>query len=78
MGGVSPQIVRDWIVRFNAHGAAGLIKPTALCGQLSARPRHHAQDEQAISDFKKASRVRSYDDILGICCEASDVRSRPA
>ncbi len=25
MGGVSPQIVRDWIVRFNAHGAAGLI-----------------------------------------------------
>ncbi len=27
--------------------------------KLSARPRHHAQDEQAISDFKKASRLPS-------------------
>lgn len=25
IGGVTPQIVRDWIVRFNARGAAGLI-----------------------------------------------------
>ena len=29
MGGVSPQIVRDWIVRFNAQGAAGLINGRA-------------------------------------------------
>lgn len=116
IGGVSPQIVRDWIVRFNARGAEGLIagrssspvsKLTAdhrsvlatliddgpdpavhgvvrwrlkdlaawlakehgvaldettigraLKGlgyrKLSARPRHHAQDEHAIADFKKA------------------------
>lgn len=121
MGGVSPQIVRDWIVRFNAQGSAGLINgrapgpaskltdehrralaqrveegpDPAVHGvvrwrlkdlaawlaeehgltldettvgralkalgfrKLSARPRHHAQDEQAISDFKKASRLPS-------------------
>ena len=29
MGGVSPQIVRDWIVRFNAQGSAGLINGRA-------------------------------------------------
>ena len=29
IGGVGPQIVRDWIVRFNAQGAAGLINGVA-------------------------------------------------
>ena len=118
MGGVTPQIIRDWVVRFNARGGEGLIaghaggnasKLTAdhrlalakmvedgpdpavegvvrwrlkdlvawldrthgvtldettlgraLKGlgyrKLSARPRHHAQDEHAIKDFKKTSR----------------------
>lgn len=121
IGGVGPQIVRDWIVRFNARGASGLINGRAggpapkltaehrqalakmvdngpdpavhgivrwrlkdlvawlakehgvsldettvgraLKGlgyrKLSARPRHHAQDEHAIADFKKASRPLS-------------------
>ena len=121
IGGVSPQIVRDWIVRFNGRGAAGLVTSRALgraskltadhrralakmvedgpdpavhgvvrwrlkdlaawlakehgivldettigralkalgYRKLSARPRHHAQDEHAIEDFKKASRLRS-------------------
>jgi len=117
IGGVTLQIVRDWVVRFNAEGPAGLLdrKPPgcrALLGadqrralaevvetgpipaahgvvrwrlidlaqwiwdefaisiskqtlsrelralgyrKLSARPRHHAQDADAIPIFKKAS-----------------------
>lgn len=118
IGGVTLQIVRDWVVRFNAGGPGGLInrkapgQPSKLnneqraaiakiigsgpipavhgvvrwrlvdLGQwiweefrivvakqtlsrelramgyrkLSARPRHHAQAEGAIEDFKKPSR----------------------
>jgi transposase len=117
IGGVTLQIVRDWVVKFNAHGPRGLIDKKApgqasrlndlhraalakaidegpipaihgvvrwrlidLCQwvfeefrvtvsvqtlsrelramgyrRLSARPRHHAQAEGAIEDFKKAS-----------------------
>ena len=120
IGGVTPQIVRDWVVRFNARGAAGLIsgriggsvsklsadhrralvkkvedgpdpavddvvrwrlkdlvawldrtygvaldettvgRALKALGyrKLSARPRHHAQDEHAIEDFKKVSPPR--------------------
>ena len=115
IGGVTPQIVRDWVVRFNARGGDGLIAghaggsapkltddhrralakmvdegpdpvvdgvvrwrlkdlvvwlarergltldETTLSRalkalgyrKLSARPRHHAQDDHAIDDFKK-------------------------
>ncbi len=115
IGGVTLQIVRDWVMKFNNHGSDGLIdrKPpgqparlndthraalaamikngptTAIHGvvrwrlvdlcqlmweefrvsiakqtmsrelramgyrKLSARPRHHTQDEDAIEDFKK-------------------------
>lgn len=118
IGGVTVQIVRDWVVKFNAHGPEGLIDRKApgpsprltpahrkaladlietgpipaihgvvrwrlidLCQwvfetfrvslskqtmsrelramgyrKLSARPRHHAQNPQAIEDFKKTSR----------------------
>jgi transposase len=117
IGGVTLQIVRDWVVKFNAQGPDGLIDKKApgqalrlndthraalaraidegpipaihgvvrwrlvdLCQwvfeefrvsvsvqtlsrqlralgyrRLSARPRHHAQAEDAIEDFKKAS-----------------------
>src|ERR1700723_2199924 len=117
IGGGTLQIVRDWVMKFNAHGPEGLIdrKPPGqrsrlngahraalatilergpipavhgvvrwriidLCQwmfeefrvvvakqtlsrelramgyrKLSARPRHHAQAEGAIEDFKKAS-----------------------
>jgi transposase len=117
IGGVTLQIVRDWVVKFNAHGPDGLIDRKApgqpsrlndthraalaamiesgpmpavhgivrwrlidLCQwlfeefritvakqtlsrelrgmgyrKLSARPRHHAQAEGAVEDFKKAS-----------------------
>jgi transposase len=117
IGGVTLQIVRDWVVKFNAHGPQGLIdrKPPGqpsrlddthraalaailesgpipavhgvvrwrivdLCQwifeefrvpiakqtlsrelrgmgyrKLSARPRHHAQAEGAIEEYKKSS-----------------------
>jgi transposase len=117
IGGVTRQIVRDWVVKFNAHGPDGLIdvkqsgrpsrlddtRRTALAAivesgpipavhgvvrwrvidlcqwmfeefrvtiakqtlsrelrtmgyrKLSARPRHHAQVDGAIEDFKKNS-----------------------
>lgn len=117
IGGVTLQIVRDWVVKFNVHGPDGLIdrkapgqpsrlndaqrvalaamiesgpipaihsvvrwrlvdlaqwlfeehrvtiSPKTLSREvralgyrkLSARPRHHAQAEGAIEDFKKAS-----------------------
>jgi transposase len=117
IGDVGLQIVRDWVLRFNAHGPAGLLdrkapgRPSKLNGvqrativqmiesgpipaihgvvrwrlidlmqwifeefritiakqtlsrelramgyrKLSARPRHHAQAEGVIEDFKKAS-----------------------
>lgn len=120
IGGVTLQIVRDWVVRFNAQGPAGLIDGKAPGGQpllsddqrralvqaiedgpipashgvvrwrlvdlaqwvwdefrisiskqtlsrelralgyrkLSARPRHHAQEPQAIPAFKKTSPPR--------------------
>jgi len=117
VGGVGLQIVRDWVVRFNAEGPAGLVdrkapgkvpklneaqrralaemvergpipavdgvvrwrlkdlvrwifedfgisldettvgrelKAMGFC-KLSARPRHHAQNEFALEDFKKVS-----------------------
>jgi transposase len=121
IGDVTLQIVRDWVVKFNAHGPDGLIDRKApgqppklndahraalmkmieegptpaihgvvrwrivdLCQwvfeefriavaeqtmsrelrkmgyrKLSARPRHHAQAQDAIEDFKKASRPAS-------------------
>ncbi len=117
MGGVTLQIVRDWVVKFNAHGPDGLVDRKApgqpsrlndmhraaiaaliesgpipaihgvvrwriidLCQwmfdeygvsiakqtlsrelramgyrKLSARPRHHAQADGAIDNFKKTS-----------------------
>ena len=117
IGGVTLQIVRDWVLKFNAHGPAGLIDRKApgpepklksehrvalaalteagptpaihgvvrwrlidLCQwlweecrvsiakptlsrelramgyrKLSARPRHHAQADGAVENFKKTS-----------------------
>jgi transposase len=121
LGGVRLQSVRDWVLRFNAHGPAGLLDLKAPGPQpqlndaqrlalkeiveagpipavhgvvrwrlidlvqwlyeefavsldetrvgrelkamgfrkLSARPRHHAQNEFAVEAFKKTSRPRS-------------------
>src|SRR5215212_6938680 len=95
IGGVTVQIIRDWVVKFNAHGREALqaiieqgpipaihgvvrwrlvdliawlweefritISKQTLSRELramnyrklSARPRHHAKNEAAISAFKK-------------------------
>ena len=52
IGGVGLQIVRDWMLRFNAKGPDGLLG----FRKLSARPRHYAQDPEAAEAFKKVSR----------------------
>lgn len=127
VGGVTLQIVRDWVLRFNEHGAEGLIDrkaPGAVpkldaaqrlalaervergpipavdgvvrwrlkdlvqwiyeefsisidettvgrelramgFAKLSARPRHHAQNEFAAEAFKKASPRRSLRSAAG-------------
>ena len=41
IGGVTVQIVRDWVVKFNAHGPAGLVnrKPPGQPSKLSAPRR---------------------------------------
>ena len=121
VGGVTLQIVRDWVLRFNAEGPSGLVERKAPgkapllqaehraalaaaveagprpypdgvvrwrlvdlahwlwerfglsvsrqtlgrelrsmgYAKLSARPRHCAQDPQAVDQFKKVSRTRS-------------------
>jgi transposase len=127
IGGVTVQIIRDWVVKFNAHGPAGLInrkppgQPSKLTDahrvalqaiveqgpipaihgvvrwrlidliqwvweefrisiskqtlsrelramnyrKLSARPRHHAKSEAAVSAFKKLPRPSGGDPAGG-------------
>lgn len=50
LGSVTVQIVRDWVVRFNAHGPAGLIdrKPPGQPSRLT--DAHRAALVQAIED----------------------------
>ena len=86
IGDVSPQVIRDWVVRFNGKGPEGLIDgvvrwrradlarwifqeyrlslDVSTVGRelralgfvkLSARPRHHGQNEFAVEAFKKTS-----------------------
>src|SRR5580700_8028697 len=140
-GGVGVQIVRDWVVRFNAKGPDGLLngkapgarsilderqrralrqavedgpipalhgvvrwrlidlaqwlfeefrvsisKPTLSrelrhmgFRKLSARPRHHAQDEEAAVAFKKRMArpvcKRFYDLVLSVCDNVSGLRT---
>src|SRR5215212_7352085 len=58
IGGVTRQIVRDWVVKFNAHGPEGLIdrKPPGPPSRLTdAHPRHHAKSEVEVSAFRAPS-----------------------
>ena len=43
IGGVTLQIVRDWVLKFNAQGPEGLIdrKPTGQTSRLSEQHRQH-------------------------------------
>lgn len=57
LGSVSVQIVRDWVERFNARGADGLIngKAPGSRSKLNEAPRHYAQNELEKDAFKKIS-----------------------
>jgi transposase len=52
IGGVTLQIVRDWVVRFNAEGPAGLIdrKPPGSAPKLGA-PKLGAAERQALAQM---------------------------
>ena len=45
VGGVGPQVIRDWVLRFNADGSEGLIDGKA-CGQ---RPKLNHAQRQALA-----------------------------
>ncbi len=47
IGGVTVQIVRDWVVKFNAHGPAGLIDRKAP----GPSPRLTAEHRKALADL---------------------------
>jgi len=47
VGGVTLQIVRDWVVRFNAEGPAGLIDRKAP----GATPKLHAAQKRALAEI---------------------------
>src|SRR5215470_8015276 len=71
IGGIGLQIIRDWVVRWRLIDLAQWIfeefritiakqtlsRELRAMGyrKLSARPRHHAQAQGAIEDFKKTS-----------------------
>jgi transposase len=42
IGGVTVQIIRDWVVRFNAHGPEGLINRKAPGSQARLKGEHRA------------------------------------
>ena len=58
IGGVGLQIVRDWVVRFNAEGPAGLVdrkapgkRPTLTSDQRAALARTESRGAHSRSDF---------------------------
>ena len=58
IGGVTLQIVRDWVLKLNAHGTAGLI-----AGKAAVWP--------FVCNNWLSDRVfTSYDAIVGHCCDA--------
>jgi transposase len=50
--GMDRQILRDWVIRYNAEGVAGGFR------RLSVRPRHPKQDREAQEAHKKLCRSR--------------------
>ena len=55
IGGVTLQIVRDWVMKFNAHGPEGLIdcKPPGQCRRVST-----ARTELRSPRYSRAARSR--------------------
>jgi transposase len=74
IGGVTLQIVRDWVVKFNAHGPAGLInrKPPGQPSKLTEAHRAALRarlDEGPIPSVHGVVRWRLVDLIAWICEE---------
>src|SRR5215210_6438627 len=53
IGGVTVQIVRDWVVKFNAHGPEGLINRETIrnfvcgSGMMGGKEPNHAETQRA-------------------------------
>ena len=58
IGGVTLQIVRDWVMKFNAHGPEGLIdcKPPGQPSRLNGAPRRARRDTRERPDPGRAWR----------------------
>jgi transposase len=61
IGGVTLQIVRDWVMKFNAMGPDGLVDRKAP----GRAPRLNGSHRAAL-----AAMFKSYEDILDHCCHA--------
>ena len=60
VGGVTLQIVRDWVLRFNAEGPSGLIDRKAP----GARPKLNAQQRQALAERVERRPVPAVDGVV--------------
>ena len=60
VGGVTLQIVRDWVLRFNAEGPSGLIDRKAP----GARPKLNAQQCQALAERVERGPIPAVDGVV--------------
>ena len=60
IGGVTPQIVRDWVVKFNAHGPEGLINRKAP-GQPSRLDDTH---RAALAEIVESGPIPAVHDVV--------------
>jgi transposase len=60
VGGVTLQIVRDWVLRFNAEGPAGLIDRKAP----GARPKLDAAQRQALAERVERGPIPAVDGVV--------------
>ena len=60
VGGVTLQVVRDWVLRFNAQGPAGLIDRKAP----GAKPKLSAQQRQALAERVEQGPLPAVDGVV--------------
>src|SRR3954447_564173 len=68
IGGVTVQIIRDWVGKFNAHGPAGLVE--GRCGSASGCSRAGSPDHHQAAAGCGAGSQRRWPPRprLGSCC----------